>query len=243
MKFGKLPPKLDHRTLRMASFLPDDLLPSPDRYDVLSSVYVQTGRADDTELFPVDGNDRLGCCTVAALAHAITVYRGLLGEVEIAPERSVVDLYFKLTGGADSGLAALDVLNWWRKHEVFGDRILAYASLTLPEVENVKQAIHLFGGFYLGFNVQEDAVSDFRYGKTWTAGTNTGEGHAVFVTGYEQDTVTVLTWGRKHLATWDWLMNQGDEAYVILPPEAQSYGFADWFDFEQLQATLNHITK
>ncbi len=241
-KFGKLNPRLDSRTLKTEDFLPSDLLPAPSRYDVLSSVYLQTGQYDETQLFSMDGNDKHSCCTIAALAHAITVYRGLLGEVKIIPEQTVIDVYLQLTGGADLGLTALDVLNWWRKNPVEGDQILAYASLDISEPENVKQAIHLFGGLYLGFAVQKNAESDFQNGITWTPGNNTGQGHAVFVTGYEEDSITILTWGKKQLATWDWLFDQGDEAYVILPPEAESYGFADWFDFEQLRSALAKIT-
>jgi len=58
----------------------------------------------------VEGNDTLGDCTTADLAHATTVCNGLLGKENIMPKASVVALYQKLTGGPETGLNELDVL-------------------------------------------------------------------------------------------------------------------------------------
>jgi len=69
--------------------------------------------SNPTTLFPLDGNDRLGDCTIPDLAHATTVYNGLLGKEKIMPKASVVALYQKLTGRPDTGLNELDVLKYW----------------------------------------------------------------------------------------------------------------------------------
>ena len=68
--------------------------------------------SNPTTLFPLDGNDTLGDCTIADLAHATTVYNGLLGKENIMPKASVVALYQKLTGGPDTGLNELDMLKY-----------------------------------------------------------------------------------------------------------------------------------
>ena len=47
----------------------------------------------------MDGNDRLGDCTIADLAHATTVYNGLVGKENIVPKASVVALYHTLQAG------------------------------------------------------------------------------------------------------------------------------------------------
>ena len=52
-----------------------------------------------TTLFPMDGNDTLGDCTIADLAHATTVYNGLLGKENIMPKASVVALIKSLQAG------------------------------------------------------------------------------------------------------------------------------------------------
>ncbi len=66
---------------------------------------------------------------IAAVAHAITVYRGLLKTKKIMPQAAVEKLYYHLTGGPDTGLNELDVLNYWRANPVVADEILAYAKI------------------------------------------------------------------------------------------------------------------
>jgi hypothetical protein len=92
---------------------------------------------------------------------------------------------------------------------------------------------------YLGFNVQENCLSDFNAGIPWTPGVLTNDGHCVVAVAYSNDYVRVLTWGSSQLATWEWWDACVDEAYVILPQEAHLHGFSqEGFDFAQLQADL-----
>lgn len=213
-RFGKHPPKQDYRTLRLKKYLTPKLAPPPASYDVLSKVYSKLKTSNPTTLFPIDGNDTLGDCTIAALAHAVTVYRGLIGKKKIWAKRDVIKLYMHLTGGVDSGMNELDVLNYWQSHTADGDKILAYASIDIKNHNHVQQAIHLFGGVYLGFQVQENCIEDFNARKPWTPAPLTNEGHAVFAVGYDKTGVTVLTWGNTQKATWAWWNECVDEAYA-----------------------------
>ena len=70
-RFGKHPPKKDYRTLRLANYLGAAIAPPPASYDVLGQVYKNLSVSDPTKLFPMDGNDTYGDCTIAALAHAV----------------------------------------------------------------------------------------------------------------------------------------------------------------------------
>ena len=167
-RFGKHPVKKDYRTLKLKNYFTSKLAAPPDSFDVLSTVYSKLKISNPTVLFPIDENDRYGDCTIAALAHAITTFRGLIGKKKIMSKESVVKLYFHLTGGIDSGLAELDVLNYWRKNKVSGDEILAFASIDVKNHTHIQQAIQLFGGVYLGFQVQENCVQDFESKKPWT---------------------------------------------------------------------------
>ena len=69
-RFGKLPPKVDYRTLRFKNYLTAALAPPPASYNVLTNIYAKLNVSDPTQLFPMDGNDTLGDCTIAALALA-----------------------------------------------------------------------------------------------------------------------------------------------------------------------------
>ncbi len=242
-RFGKHPPKIDYRTLRFNNYVTSALAAPPASVDNLARVYGNLGTADPTTLFPMDGNDTLGDCTIAALAHAETVYCGLVRRQHIASKPAVVKLYLHLTHGLDSGLNELDVLNYWRQHRVSGDEIIAYASIDPKNHTHVEQAIQVFGGVYLGFQVQKNCLQEFDNGQPWTPGTLTTDGHAVFATGYDQQMVTVLTWGNTQKGTWDWWDECVDEAYAVLPPEAKQPGFAPGFNFAQLEADLADVAS
>src|SRR5579872_1239348 len=158
-RFGKHPPKVDYRTVRFKDYLTPAIAAPPASDNVLTrpnGVYAKLNKTDPTVLFPMDGNDNLGDCTIAALAHAITTFRGLLGQERIMPQQAVVKLYMHLTGGLDTGLNELDVLNYWRKYAVDGDQVLAFATINPKNHTHIEQAVNLFGGVYLGFQVQQN---------------------------------------------------------------------------------------
>jgi hypothetical protein len=238
-RFGKHPPKTDYRTLLFKNYLAKDIAPPPASVNTLTRVYKELGVSNPAELFPMDGNDTLGDCTIAALAHAVTVYRGLISKKkDILAKQAVIKLYFHLTGGLDSGLNELDVLNYWQSNTVAGDKILAFAKVDPKNHIHVQQAILLYGGVYLGFQVQQNAVQEFDNHQPWTPGPLTNDGHAVFAVAYDQTGLTVLTWGNTQQATWGWWDECVDEAYAILPPEAAKGTFAPGFDIAQLKADL-----
>lgn len=242
-RFGKHPAKHDYRTLRFKDYLKSDISVPPESDDVLARVYSNLNVSDPTKLFPMDGNDTLGDCTIAALAHAETVFRGLVGAETIASRQLVVKLYLHLTGGMDSGLNELDVLNYWRQTAVDGERIIAYASIDPKNHTHVQQAIHLLGGVYLGFQVGENCMQQFQERKPWTPGPLTRDGHAVYAIAYDPSGVAVLTWGNTQQGTWAWWDECVDEAYALLPPEARNPDFAPGFDFAQLKADLGEVAS
>jgi len=242
-RFGKHPPKVDYRTLRFKNYLTPAIAPPPASDNVLTRVYANLKVNDPTKLFPMDGNDQYGDCTIAALAHAETTFSGLLGKEKIMSRQAVVKLYMHLTGGKDSGLNELDVLNYWGQQPVAGEQIITYTSIDPKNHTHLQQAIHLFGGVYLGFQVQQNCQQEFEARQPWTPGPLTNDGHAVYAVAYDQNSVTVLTWGNTQQATWAWWDECVDEAYAILPPEAMKPGFAPGFDFAQLKADLGAVAN
>ena len=243
-RFGKHPPKVDYRTLRFKTYLTSALAAPPPSVNVLQRVYDKLGTTNPATLFPMDGNDTLGDCTIAALAHAETVYHGLVkAPAKIMHKQAVVKLYEHLTGGVDSGLNELDVLNYWQSNAVSGEKILAFAAIDVKNHTHIQQAIQLFGGVYLGFQVQQNCVQEFDAHQPWTPGPLTNDGHAVFAVAYDQNGVTVLTWGNTQQGTWAWWDECVDEAYAILPPEAKNPNFAPGFNIAQLQTDLAAVAN
>lgn len=240
MKFGKLAPLNDYRTLRLSSYLEADLPAPPPSYSTLERVYKNLNVSDPKELFPMDGNDRLGDCTIAAVGHAATLFNGMIGVKHIYTEEEIVNTYLKLTGGKDTGLRELDVLNYWRKNVTCGSKILGYAKIRTSNHDHIKQAIKIFGGVYIGFQVTENCLEQFENNQTWTTGKLLNEGHAVFATDYDENGVTVLTWGNVQKGTWQWWDQCVDEAYAIIPRVALLDSF-QYINFYQLQKDLKAI--
>lgn len=242
-RFGKHPPKVDYRTLRFTTYVMAGLAAPPPSFNVLTTVYANLKTSDPTTLFPMDGNDTLGDCTIAAVAHAITVYRGKVDSKTILAKQAVVKLYYHLTGGLDTGLNELDVLNFWQSNKVSGDEILAFVKIDPKNHTHVQQAIQLFGGVYLGFQVQQNAVQEFDARQPWTPGPLTNDGHAVYAVAYDPNGVTVLTWGNTQQGTWAWWDECVDEAYAILPLDAKDPKFAPGFNLVQLQTDLKAVAN
>src|ERR1700721_716437 len=97
-RFGKHPPKTDYRTLRLGDYLTAQLAAPPPSFAGPPRLYDNLHKSDPTTLFPMDGNDTLGDCTIAALGHAITTFDGLVGKQKIMPKTAAVKLYMQLTG-------------------------------------------------------------------------------------------------------------------------------------------------
>lgn len=140
LRFGKHAPKNDYRTLRLTNYLKSSLPAPPAFHDALAQVYAKIKVSDPTKLFPMDGNDQYGDCTIAALAHAATVYNGLTGHKKIMAQAAATKLYFHLTGGADSGLNGLDFLNYWQSNMAAGEKILAFVKIDIKNQTHVQQA-------------------------------------------------------------------------------------------------------
>lgn len=243
LRFGKKPPLKDYRTFMLQNYLRDNIPTPPESLDSKERVYQNIDPDDPTILFPMMANDEIGDCTIVGMAHGDTVWSGLVGVKSIYPTDLVKKIYFHLTGGDDTGLAMLTVLDYFRKNSVLGEKIHAYMSINARNHTHVKQALMLFGGLFIGFQVQENCMDEFRNGKPWQPGKLINAGHAVFITGYDKEGLNILTWGTTHKGTWDWWDWCVDEAYVILPPEAKNPLFMPGFDYDRLKKDLVTVSE
>lgn len=139
-RLGKLAPRHDPRTLKMARYstaLPD---PPPvcDRTDKL------------TDLGPML-NTELGDCTCAAIGHIIQAWTAEDGAQVILPDSDILAAYEGACGYnpadpmTDQGGVELDVLNYWRKAGVGGHRIAAYMSLQVKPSMSLVTSPHVKG--------------------------------------------------------------------------------------------------
>lgn len=243
---GRKAPRLDIRTLRLATYL-RALPPIPAEYTVakLSSwgMYL---------------NNRLGDCTVAAAAHMIKAWTEASGEPS-SPSTAAAETFYWLTGNpssthgvaggrTDDGRVELDILKYWRKHGLDGHHIQAFAAVE-PDPDAMRAACFLCGGLYLGLALPKtaqgqtiwDVVGD---GKTGDSAPGSWGGHAVNVIGYDKDGVTVITWGQTLKVTWAFLATYCDERWAIVSPDWEAHGgkTVTGVDWDALIADLHAVT-
>jgi hypothetical protein len=244
-KLGKLPPRVDVRTLSLARYVDSAKLPPPPAdLDLAAPVHD----------WPMYGNDTLGDCTIAAAGHMIEAWtaptRGHAVEVS---ERSVVAAFDKVkqvdpvTG--EEGAVELDVLKYWRAHGIGGHKIGAFARVSVSDRKLIRDAAFLFGGLYIGLELpvtaQTQKVWDWTHRLDGPAKPGSWGGHAVDVVGYDQHELTVVTWGRLQTMTWAFWDRYVDECYALLSVDFLDEGgeAPNGFDLAALKADLGLVTS
>ena len=210
---GKLPPKFDKRTLRLAHYIEKRKLPKVPRTHRLS---IRTRRA-----FPKIGkmeNDNYGDCTFAAAGHSYQSWTTYGGKPWRPTDDQIVAAYLAHTGGADDGAYMLDVLNSLRSLGLGGNKIYAFTAVDPLNHDQVRTAHFLFGSIYFGANLpvaaQTQKVWDTGEGPEFAPGS--WGGHCMNVWDTTPKGLWVPTWGEMQFLTWDWWDRYVDEAYTIL---------------------------
>lgn len=177
------------------------------------------GQANNALVYPMDGNDKYGDCTIAGFDHFARGQSILYKEPYRPPTLSVLTKeYFSLTGGQDSGLNEEFVLKTAYEKGIFGMKIAAFAPVSTTNLLQWHQAISMYGGLYLGIQCPESAQVQFSKGETWTyEGEQTEDGHCVVALGYGPNGgLHCATWGGIAVLSPSFLAHYLDEAWVIL---------------------------
>ena len=213
MKLGKLAPRDDDRTLQLASYLTPALPRPPAGFGVVPSASVKWGML---------GNDTVGDCTVAAAAHQDMAWTAATDKPDrVVTTAKVLAAYSAITGyvpgdeSTDTGAVELDVLNYWRKHGICGERITGYAK---AHPAQARVACWLFGGLYIGLalplSAQDQHVWDVGVGPDGEPGS--WGLHAVPIIGYDHEGLTCITWGAPKRMTWAFYHAYTDECWAVL---------------------------
>jgi len=236
-QLGKLPPKIDKRTLKFGSYLTPLLPQFPDVIDIYKKV-IQ---------WPIFGNDRYGNCTCASVGHTILDRTTATNKIFLPTEKQILDAYKKVNGGKDAGAVMLDVLNLWRQNGVANHKIEAFAQLKPGSIDQLKHAIHLFGAAYIGLALPNYVMKNplqISWNRTLQR-PNSHNGHCVSVVGYDTKYIYVVTWGSIKAMSYNFYKKYTDEAYTTFS--------SDWidalgksplgFNISTLNADLNEIIK
>ena len=243
LKLGKLPVRLDVRTLRLARYVDRAQLPAPPAQLDL------TAHVPD---WPMYDNDRIGDCTIAAAGHMIEAWTAAAhGRPVEVTEHAVLYAFdaVKIVDPAsgEEGAVELDVLRYWRKTGVGGHRIAAFAGVSLHDEHLVRAGAYLFGGLYIGLalplTAQRQDVWDWTGSLAGPAKPGSWGGHAVDVVGYDADGLTFVTWGRLKRMTWRFWERYVDEAYALISGDfLDAHRAPNGFDLTALKADLELVT-
>ena len=242
-KLGKLPVRMDVRTLRLARYVDRAKLPAPPTQLDL------TAHVPD---WPMYGNDRIGDCTIAAAAHMVEAWTAASHGNAVEVTEQVVLRAFDAVKVVDpstgeEGAVELDVLRYWRATGVGGHRIGAFAGVSLHDEQLVRTGAYLFGGLYIGLalplSAQRQDVWDWTGSLTGPAKPGSWGGHAVDIVGYDNGGLTFVTWGSLKRMTWSFWERYVDEAYALLSTDFLNGNRApNGFDLAALKEDLALVT-
>jgi hypothetical protein len=170
-------------------------------------------------------NDRIGDCTCAALGHAVQAWTTYgEGNTLTLPVGDVLSLYEAVsgynpaTGANDNGAVEQKVLQYVQQNGIGGRKIRAFAQVDHTNLDEMKQALDIFGSVYVGFQVPQSAEQQFGAGQPWTVvpGSPVIGGHAIDIQKWDADYIYPVTWGKLQPMTPEFWLTYGDEAWVII---------------------------
>jgi hypothetical protein len=224
VKTGRLPYVHDSRTFDLSDYLKQENLEQvPDEYN--------WGKNILPDKWGTLGNLKINNCTCASAGHLIMSWTSNIGKLHRPTTKSIIDAYSEVTGynpetdGMGEPIEAIKVLKHWRKKGIDGRKISAFVKLAFKNKEQLKQAIYLYGGTYIGINLPKSAEKQYYENKKWTVprGGLTGDGepgtwlgHALIITGYKKNELRAVSWGKEIIMTMDFWEAYVDEAYAVL---------------------------
>jgi hypothetical protein len=184
-------------------------------------------------------NDTLGCCTCAAMYHAIQVWTFACTAVaETNPDADVLAVYEAFCGynpanpTTDQGGIEQTVLADWMNLGIpvgtAGDKnvLSAWIEVDPRNIDDIKRVIDACGVAYIGFNVPSNIMpQNADPPAVWVydpSAMNIG-GHAIVLAAYDAETVGLISWGKKYQMTWEFFQHYTDEAYALIDTDWVKY--------------------
>jgi hypothetical protein len=186
-------------------------------------------------------NDREGDCSCAGLGHLTQVWTAdAQGQMVTIPDADIQSMYeaFGFNPNAplnpdgsnptDNGAVLQDVLLYATNTGILmpdnsRSKLLAWIEVDPRNPTDVCEAIQECGSVYIGIRVPSALPMDA--GSIWGGGANmgidTGEGHCVILTGFDDPTnptYDVISWGDRFTMTPDFWQNWVDEIYGLFSP-------------------------
>ena len=199
------------------------------------------------------GNDNTGDCTMAAEAHLDGAFTGEANPPAVTfSNAQVLAAYYRLTGGPDTGLDEITVLDDWKTTGGISPdhKIIGYVTIDATNQAHVELAIWLFANGYACLELPDAYINPFPTASGFVfdvAGDpDPDNGHAICFYDCDADGVYVMTWGMWGKMPWAAVKKyfaeaNGGSLNIILTQDIinkASQKTVTGFDFTQLQADL-----
>lgn len=169
------------------------------------------------------GNTTAGDCTIAGAGRLIQAWSAANGnpvafsDEQALAEYGAVEGYDPATGQPDDGCVETDVLDYWVKTGMYGNKLDSYAAVQPASLDHVRQTIWVFGGIYLGLDLPRSAEEQTDAGQPWTDPfwSPILGGHCVVGLEYDENYIYVGTWGVRQPVSWDFFVRYFDAAYAL----------------------------
>ena len=254
--YGRRPPK-NAPALRFASLLSRTVPSYPAQEDYLGKL---TG-------WHMLGNDAVGDCNAVTWANMRRLVTSALS-TESYPTQDQVFQFYKTqnpdfdpagtgqTNGpgssADQGMDVQTGLEYLHTNGgPDGVKAVAFAKVDHNHLDQVKSALSIFGGLWLGIQVLDANQKQFADGQPWTDVANSAidGGHAILGGGYSPTDVKFITWAKEtefDMSFWNGAVNGTplvQEAWVVVWPEnLGTTQFEEGINLDVLKADYQALT-
>ncbi len=255
-RYGRRPPK-NAPALRFARFLAAAVPAHPAREDYLAKLGG----------WQVLGNDVAGDCNAVTWANMRRLVTAALTTENYPTQEQVWEFYQTQNPGfdpagtsdtngpgsnSDQGMEIQTGLEYLHANGgPDGVKAVAFAKVDHTNLAEVKAALAIFGGLWLGITVLDANQQQFAAGRPWTdvPGSPIDGGHAILGGGYTASDVKFITWGKEtEFARSFWNgAAQGrplvEEAWVVVWPEhLGTKEFQEGVDQAALAAAYEQLT-
>lgn len=203
--------------------------------------------------WPLLANDSIGDCTAAGCLHLLQLWLNNNGFEYIPTDAEAIALYSATSNypKSDDGAPEQEVLTYWSKQGIQGPFNLdtvAFAAVDPKNLNEIKYTIEHFGGCYFGIELPISAQIQDIWDASPTGITGDGTpgswgGHCVVAVAYDDDFVTVVSWGKLIKIKPAFLSAYLDQAYAVISQNwlADSGISPPGLDWAMLMTDLNSV--
>jgi hypothetical protein len=214
--------------LRLANYLDKSALPIPPA----TCSYNEHAANVISQMY---GNDRLGDCVIAGMAHLIGTFTSIFGKPALFTLPQIIAMYSRIGGyvpgdpSTDQGCDILTALNYWQRRGfvTIKHKILGFAAVNAYDPQEYRTALYMFCHLMKGIDLPDAWINPFpNDGDTWDiAGPpDPNNGHFIVTCEYDEHGTVDDTWGMKIKMTDSAIeaycsIDNGGELYVALGEE------------------------